>query len=487
VSDPDYGHPAAMTRPPRLALLALLPVALSAQAPPTDWTATRRAMTATLDSAAARGFTGHVLAVRNGVPVFEASRGLADAARGTPVDSATIFSIGSVTKQFTRAAILKLEEQGRLSLGDSIGRFLPGLPADKRRITIAQVLDMRAGFHEYHDTPRDTVPADHQRVGKAEAIRRIAAQRLLFAPGTRRAYSNSGYTLLAAIVEAAGGTSYERYVRTTFLEPLGMASTGFYGEDRWADARMARGRGQVAHGAVNAPHRWPRVSWVLMGAGGMVSNARDLWRFVEGVRAGRVLGPAAVARLYPRDPAVYAGGNDFGFGMVVLEFDGGRDVVLANTNAGDGRIAVGARVAEVMRGAPLPAEVRATFGLDRGSAEGAGAGAGATDRPGAVRPLPDTPQARTVRAFLAALRDGTPPAIERAVRELFTDQMRGVAPMDRHVAILGDVARTMREASVVTVAPAGEHAFELRVGGDMVVRMRVQAEAPYRLARVDVQ
>ena len=459
-----------------LALLLVSPAVLVGQVTTPSASATRRALAATLDTASAQGFAGHVLVMRNGAPFFEASRGLADPAKAIPVDSATIFSIGSITKQFTRAAILRLEEQGKLSTGDPVARFIPELPADKQRITIAQVLAMQAGFHEYHDTPRDTVPGDHQRVGKADALRRIAAQRLRFPPGTRREYSNSGYTLLAVIVEAASGMEYQRYLRTSFLDPLGMSSTGFYGERRWRDVRMARGRGRGHYGAVNAPHHWPRVSWVLMGAGGMVSNARDLYRFVDALRAGRVLGPAARAKLYPNDPAIYAGGNDFGFGMLVLEFDRGRDVVMVNTNAGDDQVAVGARLAEVLRGAPLPAEVRATFGLQRVTKGGA---------PPAT-PLADTPQSRTVQAFVAALRDGTPPALEKAVHELFTEEMRNMAPMARHLSLLGEAGKNLKAATTVTVSPAGEHAFQVRGANGMVIHLRVQPEAPHHIARIRI-
>ena len=471
----------------RLLLLALLAAAPLAAQPASLPDSARRALDAALDSATRDGFAGHVLVARGGATLYEGSRGATDGSGGTSVDSTTIFSIGSVTKQFTRAAILKLEEEGKLSLADSIVRFLPDLPADKRPITVGQLLDMRAGLHEYHDTPGDTVAGDHQRVSKEEALRRIGAQPLRFAPGTAREYSNSGYTLLAAIVERASGADFETYVRAAFLEPLGMTSTGFYGDRRWPAARFAVGAGPRTYGPVNAPHAWPRPSWVLTGAGGMVSTARDLQRFVAAMRGGRVLGPAALAKMHPREPAAYAGGNDFGFGTLVLELDGGRDVVIVTTHAGAPRMRLGLRVAELARGTPLPEELRTMFG-GRAVAQGGPPGGPGGGAQGGPRPLPDTPQARTVRRFVRALQDGAPSALETAVRELFTPEMQAVVPMPQHVAMLGDVGRLMKAADLVRVVPVSDDVFELRIGADggTVVRMEVQGAAPHRLARVAI-
>jgi CubicO group peptidase (beta-lactamase class C family) len=469
-----------------LALAVATPDELRAQP---DAAEARRAMTAAVDRAAAAGFVGHVLAVRAGQPFFEASRGLATRpegtrASGTPVDSATVFSIGSVTKQFTRAAILRLEEEGKLATDDPISRYVPGLPEDKRGITLRQLLDMRAGLHAYHDTRNDTTPGDHQRVSKEEALRRIGAQRLLFAPGTQREYSNSGYTLLAAVVERVTGRPFPEYVRAALVEPAGMTATGFYGDDRWPDRGVARGRGERSFGAVNAPHRWPPPSWVLMGAGGMVSNARDLHRWVAALRGGRILGAAALAKFYPRDPAVYAGGNDFGFGALVLELDGGRDVVLVTTSAGARRMRLGVELAEAMRGRPLPDEIRRMFGGEREVAQD-----GPDQQVVRRGAMPDTPPSRAARAFLRALEDGSTAALTRVVNELFADRVRAAYPLATHLEMLGGVSASLQSASNVTIAPRGPTEFEIRAGGSdrtTVVVLRVQAEAPHRIESLTV-
>ncbi|MDQ3171985.1 MAG: beta-lactamase family protein [Acidobacteriota bacterium] len=122
-----------------------------------------------MDRAAKAGFSGAVLAVRNGQPVLERAYGRANPATGAPFTIDTAFSIASVTKQFTRAAILILEEQGRLSLSDSITRHLPELPGDKSAITLQHLFDMQSGLHEYHETGDDNgVPGDHQPMTQAQ-------------------------------------------------------------------------------------------------------------------------------------------------------------------------------------------------------------------------------------------------------------------------------------------------------------------------------
>ncbi|NNF38871.1 MAG: beta-lactamase family protein [Gemmatimonadetes bacterium] len=279
--------------------------------------------------AAARGVSGQMLAVQNGVPVFEAAYGtVAETEAAPPITPETVFAIGSVTKQFTRVAVLALEEDGLLSRSDRLGDLLPGVPADKTAITVDQLLKMSAGFHEYHDDD-----GDHQPMSKPEALERILGQALRFEPGSDRAYSNSGFTLLAAIAEEVSGESFADYVRERLLNPLGLDRIGFHGDDRWADADVARGLGGDTFGA-NAPHTWPAPTWALQGAGGMVASARDLSRWILALRGGEVLGPEALEAAYSGPEAFYAGGDDFGFVTAIVEMDGGLTHVVTATNSG---------------------------------------------------------------------------------------------------------------------------------------------------------
>jgi CubicO group peptidase (beta-lactamase class C family) len=133
---------------------------------------------------------------------------------------ASAFHVASMTKGFTAAAILRLQEEGKLGVRDSVARFFPDAPPDKRAITIHQLLTHTAGF------PRAWAGADV--ADRDAAARAILARPLDRAPGTGFGYVDDDYELLAAIVEVASGTTWERYVERELLRPAGLAHTGFW-------------------------------------------------------------------------------------------------------------------------------------------------------------------------------------------------------------------------------------------------------------------
>jgi CubicO group peptidase (beta-lactamase class C family) len=425
------------------------------------------------------GFSGQVLAVLDGAVALHEGYGLADAGAEIPVATSTVFAIGSVTKAFTRAAVLQLAEEQRLSLADPISLHLEGVPADKRNISVEHLLTMRAGLHEYHD---DT--GDHQAMTRSEALQRILGQELRFEPGSDEAYSNSGYTLLAAIIENVTGKPYAEHIREALLEPAGMQTTGFHGEDRWPDAQVARGRNGRTHGD-NAPHRWPSPTWALMGAGGMVSNADDLLRWIRAVRGGEVLGPEALARFYPDDEPnrLYAGGDDFGFISAVMEIDGADDVIIVNTNSGYPAMALGAEVLEVLRGEPLPFAVP---GRDEGGVEREVGGGDVRETTG--EGIPDSPRGRAATALVEALRDGSAEALEALVNDHFATGLRDGYPMSQHLEILGELSREVQSATNLNIRPTQQFAFELFVetaaGEATTYTVELETEPPHGIAGI---
>lgn len=442
-----------------LAGLACTAVPALGQAPERDeaW----RAVADVAGAAAERGFSGQVLAVRDGERLFYESFGLADADARTPVTGETVFAIGSVTKQFTRVAVLLLEERGLLSRSDPISTHLEGVPADKAGITVGQLLDMQAGFHEYHDNE-----GDHQAMTRDEALARIYAQELLFEPGSERAYSNSGYTLLAAIVENVSGTGFQSFVRRELLDPHGLDHIGFHGERRWADDGVARGRNGLAYGD-NAPSTWPATTWALMGAGGMVASAADMERWIRALRGGEVLGPEALARAYrPDGTALYAGGDDFGFITGIVELDHGSDFVVVTTNSGYETVGLALEVAEAMNGEPPPI---AMPGREI-----------ATDEDRGDDGAPDSPVERRVRGFLAALEDGSEDALRRLVEEDFTAAMRDGFPMEQHLAVLGQISTLVRTAATLDVVPTSDFEFDI-IAGDTTISVGLESAPPHRI------
>src|SRR5262245_23158271 len=179
--------------------------------------------------AAAGKFSGAVLIAKDGKPVVEQANGLADRRRRRPNSLATEFNIGSVGKSFTAVAIAQLVEAGKLSFDDTVGKYLSGFPAQvANQVTIGQLLTHTSGLGDVF--MRWRAPARAQ-LDLADLVTRIAKEPLQFQPGSRFGYSNSGYVVLGAIVEAVTGQNYYDYVRTHVFRPAGMARTGWYAVD----------------------------------------------------------------------------------------------------------------------------------------------------------------------------------------------------------------------------------------------------------------
>jgi len=272
----------------RFAMLAIGVTALQAAAqqsptqPPTDAQLATR-VDEYMGRMASLGYTGGVLVVRDGKTAFERSYGLANRAAGITADTATVYNLGSITKQFTAAAILRLEEMGKLRTTDTVGRFFPNAPADKRGITLHQLLTHTAGFAS------DYSPTDYEPTTRDEYVRRMFAATLRSRPGTTFSYANSGYSLLAAIVEVVTGKDYEIALRDLVLRPAGMLETG-YKAPAW-DAR------RIAHGYQDG-RDWGTIIdriamdgapyWALRGNGGLHTTLGDIAKWDAALNDARV-------------------------------------------------------------------------------------------------------------------------------------------------------------------------------------------------------
>jgi CubicO group peptidase (beta-lactamase class C family) len=236
-------------------------------------------------------------------------------------DGDTAFDCGSIMKDMTSAVILLLERDGELSRDQPLADFFPELPSVWRDVTIQQTLEHSAGFDAYHDSEGDFEVQD-----RATALSVIFGKEPLFPPGSDNEYSNSGYTVLAALIEEATGDDFRNVVRRSIFDPVGMTRTGFYGEPLWDDRNVAIGRGAATH-LDNDPSRWPAPTWALMGNGGLVSTASDLLRWSNWYTASGGLvdtflqqmpEAAEGAPLLAGNPVLaLAGGNDFGFSAMV--------------------------------------------------------------------------------------------------------------------------------------------------------------------------
>jgi CubicO group peptidase (beta-lactamase class C family) len=272
------------------------------------------------------GFSGAVLAVENGKNTLHRGYGWANREKRIPNTTSTVFDVASYAKEFTQAAILQLEGRGRLSTDDRITRFFEDVPEDKQKITVHHLLTMGSGLHEYHDSSGDFESMDRQ-----EAVAQIMAQKLRFEPGSDRGYSNSGYTLLAVIIEKVSGEPYQEYCHRHLFEPAAMLHTGFYQDPRWREEQVAHGYDARRFGEQNSPYHWPEITWACIGNGCVVSSPGDLGRWLRALRSGRILSEDGLDKLYTiyKKPVetdwggpvlAFAEANDFGFTAASYEF-----------------------------------------------------------------------------------------------------------------------------------------------------------------------
>jgi CubicO group peptidase (beta-lactamase class C family) len=269
-----------------------------------------------------------VLVARGDETLLEKGYGLADRESHAPFTTATVSTIGSITKQFTGAAILKLQEQDRLDVDDTLSRFFPEAPPDKAGITLHQLLTHTAGLP-------DALGSDEDYVGRNEYVRLALGAELLFVPGSRHRYSNVGYSLLAAVVEKQSGVTYEAFLRNSFFVPLGMTQTG-YSLVPWDPARVAVGyRKQGVYGRVTEKQAGSSgFSWHLVGNGGMHSTVGDMARWIRALRQGRVLSPESLQLLFRRHSDEGSGDSFYGYGWVTFDLEG--DETMIGHNGGNG-------------------------------------------------------------------------------------------------------------------------------------------------------
>lgn len=276
------------------------------------------------------GFSGVVLVARGETPLLARGYGLADRERGIPWTPGTVSDIGSITKQFTGAAILALVEDGKLRVTETLADHFANVPDDKRAITLHQLLTHSSGIVDLEGE------GDWDPLLRDEFVSRILAQPLAFAPGGGWQYSNAGYSLLGAIVEQETGGSYERFVRERFFLPLGMYDTG-YVLASWGEGRLAQGyRGEERWGTtLERPLAEDGPFWVLRANGGIHTTAYDMLRWSRALLEGRVLGDESRRQLWePHVPEGPGAETHYGYGWSVQDLPGAGRVITHNGGNG---------------------------------------------------------------------------------------------------------------------------------------------------------
>jgi D-alanyl-D-alanine carboxypeptidase len=267
-----------------------------------------------LDDVVDAGVPGAILLVRNASGTVRLTSGYADVARKTPIRPGDRFRVGSLTKTFVAAVVLQLEAEQKLSLDDSVARWLPGLLPNGSRITIRRLLDMKAGLYDYPNDPRvegDFTSGNWGRRWQPGQLVRIAVSHgSLFAPGAGWAYCNTCYIVAGLIVEKATGNSIGEELRRRIFLPLGLRQTTFDTERRIAGAHV---HGYVRNGKQLQDTTSLTPSWAWA-AGAIVSTVDDVATFYRALLEGRVLARPQLAEM-KATVAAYSATARYGLGI----------------------------------------------------------------------------------------------------------------------------------------------------------------------------
>lgn len=233
-----------------------------------------------------------ILIARGDKVIYERQVGLANVEHSIPLGPKSVFSAGSITKQFTAAAILQLEEQGKLNCGDPLAKYLPSLALPEAPITLHQLLTHTSGVPDY---PR--IKEIRQNIRNepsvTEIINRVLEEPLDFSPGTDYRYSNTGFLLLGKVIEAASGMPYEAYLRNNILKPAKMEASVLADFNAIIQHRTTSYTSDDDFGILRAPsHAYSYA------AGGLFTTPRDLLKWKIALQAGKILNELAYSKMF---------------------------------------------------------------------------------------------------------------------------------------------------------------------------------------------
>ncbi|GAA4358653.1 serine hydrolase domain-containing protein [Kangiella marina] len=241
-----------------------------------------------------RGVSASILVTQGNTTLINKGYGLAEREAKVANSPLTVFDISSLTKQFTAAAILKLVEEEKLKLTDTLDAYFLKLPNDKKHITIHQLLTHTAGFKEYPGRDFDYVSRDSY-------FETVFSSELEFKPGERYKYSNVGYSILSAIIEQVAQTDYETFLNQVFFKPLEMKHTGYLLPD-WNTLTLAHGYYEDFYDRGTSIERYKEngVSRILVGNGGLQSTLSDLHKWLVALDNFDILSEKSVRLLTAR-------------------------------------------------------------------------------------------------------------------------------------------------------------------------------------------
>ena len=297
-----------------------------------------------MDALAGRGkFSGAVLVARDGKVIFSRAYGMANYELGAPNTTETKFRIGSMTKPFTAAAVMLLQERGKLSVEDSVCKYVSDCPAAWQPITLLHLLSHTSGLAK-HDKAADYLKTAALPMTVAQLVEGFKNRPPEFKPGERFDYNNNGYVLLGQVIERASGQPYEAFMREQVFAPLGMNDTGY---DRHEPVIKNRAAGYVRDGGALLNAAYVDQSQPFA-AGALYSTVGDLLRWDQALYTERLLPRKTLEEMFTpvRPPYGYGwfvtrqfnrrllwhGGGTPGFAADLLRFPDDRVTVIILSN-----------------------------------------------------------------------------------------------------------------------------------------------------------
>jgi len=305
-------EPMTTVTPTVLALMTAFTTSAATKLTP-DQTARMDALFAGFTAPDAPGAS--VMVIHRGRPVFARGYGLADLETRVPCATNTNFRLASVTKQFTAMAVLMLAERRKLSLDEPLTDFFPEFPAHGRRISVRHLLTHTSGLRDYEDKiPKGTaLPVLDQ-----DVLRMLLKQdKTCFPPGTQYRYSNSGYALLALIIEQRSGQTFARFLKQYIFAPLNMTNTLAYESGLSVVPHRAYGHSPAGSGFKRTDQS---LTSSVLGDGGVYSSVADLFKWDQALYTTKLVSRKALQQAFTPATPTDKPGRSYGFGWYLGEY-----------------------------------------------------------------------------------------------------------------------------------------------------------------------
>lgn len=294
-----------------IALAMLAPVARADAPPPSIRSEARQLLTAAIADADGPGMA--VLVARGDEVLYRDARGRASLELDVPLSPDHVFRIGSVTKQFAAAGLLKLVDDGKVKLDDPLSKFLPDYP-DGERITIAQLLNHTSGIQSYTNIPGYMDQEIRRDLSTSELIAVFKDKPAEFAPGEGWNYNNSGYVLVGAVIEKASGMPWNVWLDRSLTTPLSLTHTQT-GAGRSVIPGHATGYSVNDVGSASAAASLSMTQ--PHAAGALVSTVDDLWRWNRALHGGKALSAESYRRMTTPEGKAADAAERYGYGIGV--------------------------------------------------------------------------------------------------------------------------------------------------------------------------